>query len=417
MRAWLLLLICSSAHAETIESRIAGASESLRKQLIACRRDLHMHPELSNREERTARVVADKLKALGLEVKTGVGKHGVVALLRGAKPGTVVAARADMDALPVEETIEVPYKSLTKGVKHACGHDAHVAILLGVAEVLAALRAEVPGTVKFIFQPAEEGPPVGEKGGARFMIEQGALDAPAPRAIFGLHVMPDLDTGRVGYVSGAAMASSDRLVLTLHGRAAHGAWPHQGIDAVTVAAEVVSALQTIRSRRIDPTEPMVLSLGTIRGGRRFNIVADEVKIEGTVRTLDENTRKRTKGLIDEILRGVTSAHGASYEITWDDAALVTYNDPALVAESLPALERVAGAGRVQASKPRMVAEDFSFFQQRIPGFFWFLGVRNEAKKITALNHTPEFDIDEDALVVGTRLLASQVIDYLSRHTK
>jgi amidohydrolase len=319
-----------------------------------------------------------------------------------------------MDALPIDETIDVPYKSRVKGVKHACGHDAHVAILLGVAEVLTSLRSEIPGTVKLIFQPAEEGPPAGEKGGARYMIEQGALDSPRPRAIFGLHVMPDLETGRIGYISGAAMASSDRLALTVRGRAAHGAWPHEGIDAVAVTAEIVSALQTIRSRRIDPTEPMVLSLGTIAGGRRFNIVADEVKVEGTVRTLDPVTRTRVMQLVDEIVKGITTAHGARYEIGWDDAALVTYNDPQLVAESLPALERVA---KLQPVKPRMVAEDFSFFQQQVPGFFWFLGVRNEARKITALNHTPEFDLDEDALVIGTRALATQVVDHLTRHTR
>jgi amidohydrolase len=414
-RALVALLVVLAARAHAQEPLIAKIAAELKPSLVACRRDLHQHPELSNREERTARAVADKLRGLGWEVRTGVGRYGVVALLRGGRPGEVVAARADMDALPIDETMEVPYRSQVKGVKHACGHDAHVAILLGTAEVLSRMKATLPGTVKLIFQPAEEGAPTGEKGGARYMIEQGALDNPRPRAIFGLHVMPDLETGRIGWISGAAMASSDRFTLTIKGRSSHGAWPHQGTDAVMIASEAALALQTIRSRKIDPMEPMVLTLGMVRGGRRFNIIADEVTFEGTVRALDDNVRSRIKSLMDETLRGVTSAHGSSYTITWDDAALVTYNAPALVEETLPAMRRAAGEANVLPARSRMVAEDFSYFQKQLPGFFFFLGVRNEAKKITAMNHTPEFDIDEEALPLGVRVMTTILVDHLERH--
>src|SRR5436853_6457692 len=273
------------APAASRDQQIAQAAEAMRARLIEQRRDFHMHPELSNREERTARIVAERLRALGLEVKTNVGKHGVVALLKGAKPGPVVAVRADMDALPIQETIDVPYKSQTPGVKHACGHDAHTTIELGVAEILSKMRPEISGTIKFIFQPSEEGAPAGEEGGASLMIKEGALENPRPTAIFGLHVMPVVEVGQIAYNSGPAMASSDHFVITIHGKKVHGAYPHDGIDAVVVAAECVTSLQTIRSRRIDTTEPLVITVGIIQGGNRFNIVADEVKLEGTVRTL------------------------------------------------------------------------------------------------------------------------------------
>jgi amidohydrolase len=398
------------------EQRIAQAAESLRAQLIAQRRDFHMHPELSNREERTSRIVAERLRALGLEdVKTGVGKHGVTALLKGARPGPVVAVRADMDALPIQEVNNVPYKSQTPGVKHACGHDAHTAIELGVAEVLSKMRGEISGTIKFIFQPAEEGPPAGEEGGAALMIKEGALENPRPAAIFGLHVLPAIEVGQLSYNSGAAMASSDRFEITVRGKKVHGAYPHEGVDAVVVAAECVTALQTIRSRRVDTTEPLVISVGIIQGGNRFNVIADEVKLEGTVRTLNEEVRKRVQSLMRETLDGITKAYGATYEMTYADGAAVTYNEPALVEETLPVMRRVVGEKNVVTRKPQMGAEDFSYFQQVIPGFYYFLGVGNRAKGITAGWHTPDFDIDEESLVVGVKVMANVLLDYLERH--
>jgi amidohydrolase len=397
------------------EQAVAAAAESLRARLVAQRRDFHMHPELSNREERTSRIVAERLRALGLEVTTGVGRYGVVALLKGGKPGPVVAVRADMDALPIQETIDVPYKSLVPGVKHACGHDVHTTVELGVAEVLAGMRDRVPGTVKFIFQPAEEGPPEGEEGGARLMIKEHALEGPRPAAIFGLHVMADLEVGTIGYNSGPAMASSDKFAVTIHGKKAHGAFPHGGVDAVVVAAECVSALQTIRSRRTDTMEPLVVTVGQIHGGNRFNIIADEVRLEGTVRTLSESVRADVQRLMRETLAGVTSAYGATFDLKFEENAAVTYNEPALVAETVPQLRRTLGDANVSARPPRMVAEDFSYYEQVVPGFFFFLGVGNKAKGITAMVHTAEFDVDEDSLVIGVNVMSNVVLDYLERH--
>ncbi|HEX8473561.1 MAG TPA: amidohydrolase [Pyrinomonadaceae bacterium] len=396
--------------------RIAQAAESLRAQLIAQRRDFHMHPELSNREERTARIVAERLKVWGLdEVKTGVARHGVVALLKGAKPGAVVAVRADMDALPIQETIDVPYKSQNAGVKHACGHDLHTSVGLGVAEVLSKMRGEIAGTIKFIFQPSEEGPPVGEEGGAALMIKEGALENPRPQVIFGLHSMPSLEVGEVSYTTGAMMASSDRFNVTIRGKQSHGAQPHQGIDSVVVAAECVLALQNIRSRRIDPMEPLVISVGMIHGGNRFNIIAGEVKLEGTMRTLSEEVRERAKGLMRETLQNVTAAYGATFELQFQENAAVTFNDPQLVEETLPVMRRVVGEKGVVAEKPRMIAEDFSYFQRVVPGFFYYLGVGNRARGITASLHTAEFDVDEESLVVGVKVMSNVLLDYLDRH--
>ncbi len=403
--------------ASSREQQIASAAESLRQKLIEQRRDFHMHPELSNREERTSRVVAERLRALGLEVQTGVGKYGVVALLKGAKPGTVVAVRADMDALPIQETIDVPYKSQNAGVKHACGHDAHTTIELGVAEVLSKMRDQIPGTVKFIFQPAEEGAPAGEEGGAPLMIKEGALETPRPQAIFGLHVIPNIEVGQIGYNSGPAMASSDRFVITIRGKKVHGAYPHDGIDAVVVASECVSALQTIRSRRTNTLEPLVITIGSIHGGNRFNIIADEVKLEGTMRTLNEDVRAQAQQMMRDTLAGITSAYGAKYEIVFDSPNPVTYNDPKLVEETLPTMRRILGDANVLNPKPQMGAEDFSYYQKVIPGFFYFLGVGNKAKGITAMIHTPEFDLDEESLLIGVKLMSNVLLDYLDRHQK
>ncbi len=400
----------------TRDQQIAEAAEAMRSRLVEQRRDFHMHPELSNREERTSRIVAERLRALGLdEVKTGVGKHGVVALLKGAKPGPVVAVRADMDALPIQETIDVPYKSQTPGVKHACGHDLHTTVELGVAEVLSKMRGQISGTVKFIFQPAEEGPPPGEEGGASLMIKEGALDNPRPAAIFGLHTNPLIEAGQVAYHSGPAMASSDRILITIRGKKSHGAQPQMGVDAIVVAAQCITALQTIHSRRIDPLEPLVITLGTIKGGDRNNIIADEVQMTGTMRAFSEDVRQRAQQLMRETLQNVTAAYGASFDLKFDGSNPVTYNEPRLVEETLPTLRRLLGDANVIAPKPFMPAEDFSEYQKVVPGFFYFLGVGNKAKGITAPWHTAEFDVDEDALVVGVKVMSSVLLDYLDRH--
>jgi amidohydrolase len=397
------------------EEAIARAAEGLRAKLVEQRRDFHLHPELSNREERTSRVIAEKLRALGLdEVKTGVGKYGVVALLKGKAPGGVVAVRADMDALPIQETIDVPYKSRNDGVKHACGHDVHMTVQLGVAELLSKMRDQIRGSVKFIFQPAEEGAPPGERGGAKFMIDEGALENPRPSAIFGLHVMPNIQVGQVGINSGPAMASSDRFTVTVRGKKVHGAYPHDGVDAVVVAAECVTALQTIRSRRIDTQEPLVITLGSIHGGNRYNIIADEVKLEGTMRTLSEAARAKAIEMMKQTLAGITSAYGASFELEFGNNNPVTYNDPALVEATLPVMRKVMGEKNLITPRPQMGAEDFSFYQKVIPGFFYFLGVGNDKKGITAMIHTPEFDVDEESLVLGVKLMSNVLLDYLDR---
>jgi amidohydrolase len=402
---------------ETREERIAREAERIRAALVEQRRDFHMHPELSNREERTARVVAERLRALGLtDIRTGVAKHGVTALLVGGRPGPIIAVRADMDALPVTESRDVPYKSRNPGVKHACGHDVHTTVELGVAEVLSRMKAEIPGTIKFIFQPAEEGPPAGEEGGARLMVKEGVLDNPRPQAIFGLHTEPNLQAGQIGYHMGPAMASADTFSITVRGKGAHGAQPHLGSDAVVIAAECVLALQHIRSRRIDPLEPLVITLGTVRGGQRHNILADEVTLTGTMRTFSEQVRERAIALMRETLANVTAAYGATYELTIQESIPVTFNEPSLVEESLPSIRRVVGPANAVAIKPFMPAEDFSFFQKVVPGFYYFLGVGNRERGITAGWHTPEFDVDEESLVVGVKVMSNVLLDYLERHS-
>src|SRR5262245_41633774 len=399
-------------------ARIARAAEFLRPKLIEMRRDLHMHPELSNREERTARVIVEKLHSLGLdEIRTNVAHHGVVALLKGTRPGPVVALRADLDALPINETMDVPYKSLVPGVKHACGHDAHTTIELGVAELLSKMRDQIHGSVKFLFQPAEEGPPAGEEGGALLMIKEGALENPRPQAIFGLHTTPETETGMIGYRAGPAQASADVFTITLHGKTAYAAWPQKGIDTIIVAANCITALQTIKSRRIDAFEPVILTIGTIHGGKTPHVIAEEVKLEGTVRTFSENVRNQIEQLIRQTLTGVTTAYGATFDLDYKHLTTVVYNDPKLVEESLPSIRRAVGDTNVFEFSQRMGAEDFSYYQKVVPGFFLRLGSGNKAKGITAESHTAAFDIDEDCLVVGVKVMSNLVLDYLDRHSE
>lgn len=412
LSAWMVPL----APAQSREERVARAAAALQDALVAQRRDFHMHPELSNREERTARVIEAKLRALGFdEIRTGVSRYGIVALLKGAKPGPTVALRTDMDALPIEETIDVPYRSRNKGVKHACGHDVHMTVALGAAEVLSGMRKEIAGNVKFIFQPAEEGAPEGEDSGADRMIREGALDNPQPAAIFALHTAPNLPAGKIGYVPGAMLASSDSFTIVVRGKKAHAGWPHQSVDALVVAAECITALQTIRSRRIDPVEPMVLTVGTIEGGNRHNIIAEEVSMQGTLRTHNEEVRERVMALMKQILTGVAETHGASAEIRWSARSNPpTINDAALVEATLPVMRHTLGAENVVQVPPVMGAEDFTYFLRRIPGLMFWLGVGNEGKGITAPLHTPDYDADEASLQVGVKLMANIVLDYLER---
>jgi amidohydrolase len=415
----LVAMAAQDIHAD-IDAKIVGVMP----KVIAWRRDIHQHPELSNRETRTAGVIAAHLKSLGLEVQTGVAKTGVVAVLKGALPGPVVALRADMDALPVTEMVDLPFKSTEKstyngqsvGVMHACGHDSHVAMLMGVAEILSSLKSRLPGTVKFIFQPAEEGAPPGETGGAGDMVKEGVLENPHVNAIFGLHVMP-MEQGSLWYRSGSLMASSDTLRITVHGKQTHGAAPWGGVDPIAVSAQIVTGLQTIVSRQIDiTTAPAIVTIGRISGGIRFNIIPDSVVMEGTIRALDSKMQldihqriKRTASLIAE-------SAGAEADVQIEINNPVTYNDPSLTAEMLPTLKRVAG-DKLFEVRPRTVAEDFAKYQEKVPGMFFYLGVNQKGADPAkvAENHSPYFFVDEGALPAGIRAMANLAVDYLQNH--
>jgi amidohydrolase len=412
-----------SLHAE-VDRRAA----EIQPRLVEWRRDFHQHPELSNREVRTSKVVASHLTALGLEVRTGVATHGVVGVLKGARPGPVVALRADMDALPVVEEVDVPFKSTVRttynnqevGVMHACGHDLHMSMLMGTATVLAAMRDRLAGTLVFIFQPAEEGVPAGETGGAPQMIAEGALDLPKAEAIFGLHVFSTYHVGDIGVRPGGLMAASDTLQITVRGRQTHGAMPWQGVDPIVVASQIVLGLQTIVSRQAEITKaPAVVSIGRIQGGTRFNIVPDSVTMEGTIRTFDPAMQDAIHARIRRTAEQIAASAGATATVEIARVNPVTWNDPALVERMAPSLQRVT-AGRFSATADATTtAEDFAYYQQRIPGLFFFLGVtpRDVDLSTVAANHSPRFYADEGALVTGVRALASLAVDYLAGGTR
>ena len=409
--------------ASSLAVAIDQAALAVEAAVIAWRRDLHQHPELGNREFRTAAVVAEHLRALGLdEVRTGVAHTGVVGLLKGALPGPVVALRADMDGLPVHEQVDLPFASKARGqwngeevgVMHACGHDCHVAILMGVAQILAGLRGQLRGSVKFIFQPAEEMPPEGEDGGAKMMIAEGALEKPMPSAIFGLHVTSRLATGVLGYRSGPTMASSDKLKITVLGRQTHGAAPWMGVDPIVTSAQVVLGLQTVVSRTIDLTqEPAVVTIGAIRGGVRENIIPDSVEMRGTIRTFDEEMRDDIHERVTTLAEAVSRGSRAGCKVCIEKNYPVTVNDPALTEAMLPTLRRVAGSGLEMVPKVTG-SEDFSFFQRVVPGLFVFIGVTPPGTdpKQAAPNHSPRFYADEAGLLLGVRTLAHLACDYL-----
>ncbi|HMB90813.1 MAG TPA: amidohydrolase, partial [Rhodothermales bacterium] len=410
--------------AAALRSMIDEKAAEIEEQVVAWRRDIHAHPELGNREFRTAGLVAEHLQNLGMEVRTEVGHTGVVATLEGGQPGPVVALRADMDALPVTELADVPFASKEKaiyngqevGVMHACGHDNHVAILMGVAEVLASLRDDLPGTVKFIFQPAEEGAPAGEEGGADLMLKEGAFEEPRPDAIFGLHVWPG-SVGTIHYRPGGAMASSDGLRIMVRGRQTHGASPWGGVDPIVVASQIVLGLQTIASRQIDVTAtPSIITIGSIHGGVRGNIIPDEVEMVGTIRTFDAEIQKDIHARIKHTAERIAESAGATAEVTIRVGYPVTVNDPDLTAQMLPTLERVAGAEMVSLSTPITGAEDFSYFAREVPGLYFFLGVTPEDQdpETAPKNHSPYFFADEAALSVGVRALAHLTVDYMTQ---
>ncbi|HUF28908.1 MAG TPA: amidohydrolase [Gemmatimonadaceae bacterium] len=403
------------------DARVAALVERFAPQAIQFRQQIHQNPELGNREFKTAELVAAHLRSLGFdEVRTGIAHTGVVGVLRGGRPGPVVAVRADMDALPVTEDTPFPFKSTVRstylgqdiGVSHACGHDIHTAVQLGVASVLTAMRAEIPGTVLFIFQPAEEGPPPGEEGGAKLMLEQGAFANPRPVAVFGLHTFSEMEVGTVGYTPGPSMAASDHFVATIRGRQAHGAAPHLSVDPVVMASQVVLALQTIRSRNLSPFEPSVVTVGIIRGGERHNIIPAEVRLEGTVRTFDAAVQDTVERRIKEIFDGITRAGGGSFELEYDRGYPVTVNDVALAARMRPTLERLVGPEKVLDLQATTGAEDFSYFANQVPGFFYRLGMVKPGT-VSGGHHTPTFLADDSSVPVGMRVMTALLLDFLA----
>jgi amidohydrolase len=404
--------------------RVESALAKVDRNVIAWRRDIHQNPELSNREFRTSKLVAEHLKKLGLEVKTGIAHTGVTAVLKGGRPGPVIALRADMDALPVIEQVDVPFKSTVTteylgkkvGVMHACGHDAHVAVLMGVAEALVSLRRDLPGTVLFIFQPAEEGAPEGEEGGAAMMLEQGIFNDPKPEAVFGLHVAAGVPSGVIGYRSGPFMAASDAFRIEVTGRQSHGSRPWSGVDPIVAASQIVMGLQTIVSRQVDITQlPAVVTVGKFDGGVRHNIIPDTVEMRGTIRTFDPAMRTDIIERIERTSQSIAAASGAQAKLTMaTDPNPVVNNDPKLVERMLPTLRRVAGADRVQVLPLQTGAEDFAYYAQRVPSFFFYVGVTPAGQDMSkvASNHSPLFYIDEPALAVATRAMMAVAVDYL-----
>ena len=405
--------------ATTDTAAIRAAVERVTPAMLEVRHDIHQHPELGNREIRTAGIVADRLRALGIEVRAGVAHTGVVGVLRGGRPGPVAALRADLDALPVTEDAGMPFRSSARavyngqdvGVMHACGHDVHTSVLLGTAAVLAGMRERLSGTVVFLFQPAEEGPPAGERGGAELMLAEGAFRDPRPGAIFALHTDPSLPVGAYGYTPGPALASSTSFTAVIHGRQAHGARPELSVDPIVTASQVVLALQTIRSRNLSPLAPTVLTVGVLRAGERSNIIPAEARLEGTVRTYDAAVEDTIKRRMREIFDGTTRAAGATFTLEFGRSLPALVNDRALAARMVPTLVRVAGAANVRELPPASVSEDFSYFANEVPGLMFWLGVQGPGA-VSGPLHSPTFRADDGAVPSGIRAMTALVLDYL-----
>lgn len=420
--------LCSLSFGQSaVHEKIEKNSTLLDTKVINWRHDFHQNPELGNREFRTSKIIADHLRSLGMEVQTGVAHTGVVGLLKGGKPGPVVALRADIDGLPVTERVDVPFKSMVTteyngqktGVMHACGHDTHIAILMGVAEVLAGMKQDLKGTVKFIFQPAEEGAPEGEQGGAELMVKEGVLENPKVDVIFGLHINSQTEVGQIKYRPGGTLAAVDQLSITVKGKQTHGAYPWAGVDPIVTSAQIITGLQTIVSRNLDLTQAAaVVTIGAIHGGIRQNIIPEEVKMIGTIRTLDETMHTQVHERIREVATKIAESAGATADVKIDVMYPVTFNDPALTQAVLPTLEAVAGKSNVILTPAHTGAEDFSFFQQKIPGFFFFLGGMPKGKKASeaAPHHTPDFTIDDSGMLLGVKTLSRLAVDYLDSHS-
>ena len=430
MKNWLLFLptflLCHSLAAQAdLKHQADQKADQLEAKVIAWRRDFHQHPELSNREFKTAGKVATHLRSLGMEVRTGIAKTGVVGILQGGQPGPVIGLRADMDALPVIERGSLPFQSVAKGtynggevgVMHACGHDTHVAILMGVAEILSGMKAQLRGTVVFVFQPAEEGPPGDEEGGVPLMIKEGLLTTTKMEVMFGLHINSQTEVGKIKYRAGGSMAASDWFYITVHGKQSHGSAPWSGIDPIVVSAEIIQGLQTIVSRQVDLTEfPAVITVGKIESGVRANIIPETAEMVGTIRTLDTAMQRQIHQKIILTAQKIAESAGATAEVRIENKTPVTYNDPALSAWALPSLQAAAGTANVIESKARTGAEDFGFFAQKIPCFYFFLGgmPKGGNEKKAAAHHTPDFYIDESGMKLGVKTFCYLVLDYFAK---
>lgn len=420
----LLFQLCTVSAQAPLKPRADQLARTIDSKVVAWRRDFHEHPELSNREFRTAEKVAAHLKSLNIEVRTGVAHTGVVGILKGGKPGPVIGLRADMDALPVVERVDLPFKSVAKstyngsevGVMHACGHDTHVAILMGVAEVLSQMRKDLAGTVVFVFQPAEEGPPEGEEGGAELMIREGVLDNPKIEAMFGLHISSRDEVNQIRYRSGGIMAASDWFYITVNGKQTHGAAPWLGVDPIVVSSQIIAGLQTIVSRQSNLTEqPVVVTVGKFESGVRANIVPETAELVGTIRTLDTAMRRQVHERLIRTAEKIAESAGARAEVRIENKTPITFNDPALTNRVLPSLREAAGDTNVKEQKPMTGAEDFGFFAQNVPSFYFFLGGKPKGQKLeaAAAHHTPDFYIDDSGLNLGVRTFCYLVLDYFS----
>lgn len=423
-RIILLSAVVASLHTQGQKngySAVDAAVAKIEPKTVAWRRDIHQHPELGNREFRTAKLIAEHLRSLSIEVKEGVAKTGVVGILRGGKPGPVIGLRADMDALPVTERVPLPFASKVKttfngqevGVMHACGHDTHVAMLMSAAEILAGMKNELSGTVKFIFQPAEEGPPIGEEGGAPLMVKEGVLENPKVDVMFGLHINAQTPVGQIKYREGGMMAASDWFTIKIKGKQSHGAQPWLGIDPVVIGAQIINGLQTIVSRQAELTKyPVVISTTIFKGGVRENIIPEEATLGGTIRTLDTGMQKDVWQRIERTAKNIAEASGATAEVSITSKTLVTYNDPELTRRMVPTLQKATN-GNAVVMNAVTGAEDFSYFAEKVPSLFLYVGGMPSGKdpKTTAAHHTPDFFVDESGMKTGIKALVYFVLDY------
>ena len=430
LHSLLVISTCAFAQNDALRNKANQSADKIESKVISWRRDFHEHPELGNNEYRTAGIIAKHLQSLGIEVKTGVAKTGVVGILKGGKPGPVIALRADMDGLPVVERTPVPFASKVKaqyngqevGVMHACGHDSHIAMLMGVAEILSSMKNDLAGTVKFIFQPAEEGAPLGEEGGAELMVKEGVMENPKVDVVFGLHINSQTEVGKITYRPGGTMAGVNDMKITIKGRSAHGAYPWSSIDPIVVSAQIINNLQTIVSRNLNITENAgVVTIGSIHGGNRSNIIPEQVEMLGTIRALSAEDEKMLIERIKLIVTKTAEANGATAEvkIPYTSHYPVTFNDVALTEKMLPSLRKTAGTKNVLLKSAVTGAEDFSFYQQKAPGLFFFLGgmPKGQDPKTAPSHHTPDFYIDESGFKLGVKALTNLVLDYMDMAKK